>query len=81
MRVKVKKGKFIMGESNNFKDFWSKYKGAIIGAIIAILLLCTGLYRLCIAVVVIVVGVFFGNYIQKNKEDVKDNLKNFIDKF
>jgi len=36
---------------------------------------------LCIAVVVIVVGVFFGNYIQKNKEDVKDNLKNFIDKF
>ncbi len=70
-----------MGESNNFKDFWDKYKGAIIGAIVAVILVCTGLYKLCIGLVIIVVGIYLGNYIQKNKESVKDNLKNFIDKF
>lgn len=68
-------------DSNNFKEFWDKYKGAIIGALIAIILLSTGLYKLCIAVIVIVVGVYFGNYVQKNKETVKESLKNFIDKF
>lgn len=70
-----------MDNSNNFRDFWDKYKGAIIGAIIAILLLSTGLYKLLIAFVLIVGGIYLGNYIQKNKEDVKENLKNFIDKF
>ena len=32
---------------NNFKDFVSEYSGAIIGAVIAILILLTGLYKLC----------------------------------
>lgn len=68
-------------EKFNFREFWDKYKGAIIGALVAILLVCTELYKLCVAVILIVVGVFAGNYIQKNKETVKENLKNFIDKF
>ena len=33
---------------NGFKDFISEYKGAIIGAIIAILILLTELYKLII---------------------------------
>lgn len=33
---------------NNFKDFVSEYSGAIIGAVIAILILLTGLYKLII---------------------------------
>ncbi len=70
-----------MGNSNNLKEFWDKYKGAIIGAIIAIIFISTGLYRLCIAVIVIMAGIYLGNYVQKNKENVKDNLKDFIDKF
>lgn len=70
-----------MDNSNNFKDFWDKYKGAIIGALIAIVLLSTALYKLLFAFIVIVGGIYLGNYIQKNKEDVKENLKNFIDKF
>lgn len=63
-----------------FKNFWNKYKGAIIGIIVAILILCTKLYDLIIACVVIILGAIVGNYIQQNKDSVKDKLKNFIDK-
>ena len=65
---------------NGFKDFWDHYKGAIIGIVIAILILITRLQDLIIAVVVIVLGAIIGNYVQQNKEDVKTKLKSFIDK-
>ena len=65
---------------NNFKDFWNQFRGAIIGVIIAILILITGLDKLILAIVVIALGAFIGNYVQRNKEDVKAKLKNFIDK-
>ena len=63
-----------------FKSFWNQYKGAIIGIIVAILILITRLHDLILAIVVIILGAFIGNYIQQNKEDVKIKLKNFIDK-
>ena len=65
---------------NGFKDFVSEYSGAIIGGIIAILILLTGLYRLIIGIILIGMGLFIGNYIQRNKYEVKEKLKNFIDK-
>lgn len=65
---------------NGFKDFWDHYKGAIIGIVIAVLILITRLQDLIIALVVIVLGAIIGNYVQQNKEDVKAKLKNFIDK-
>ena len=65
----------------SFMDFIVKYKGAIIGGIIAILLVCTGLFKLLLSLIVIVGGIFFGNYIQNNKDSVKDTLKKYIDKF
>lgn len=65
---------------NNFKDFWNQYKGAIIGVVIAILILVTRLHDLILAIVVLILGAFVGNYIQQNKEDVKAKLKKFIDK-
>lgn len=65
---------------NSFKDFWNQFRGAIIGVIIAILILITGLDKLILAIVVIAIGAFVGNYVQRNKEDVKAKLKNFIDK-
>ena len=58
------------------KDFLIKYRGAIIGAIIAVLILCTGFYKL----IIIGMGIYVGNYIQINKNDVKEKLKKFIDK-
>ena len=65
---------------DGFKDFWSQYKGAIIGLIIAILILCTKLYNVIIGIILICIGMFVGNYIQYNKYDVKEKLKKFIDK-
>ena len=65
---------------DGFKDFWNHYKGAIIGIIIAVLILITRLQDLIIAVVVIVLGAIIGNYVHQNKEGVKTKLKSFIDK-
>ena len=62
------------------KNFFIKYKGAIIGGIVAILILCTGFYKLMIGIILIGMGIYFGNYIQQNKDEVKDKIKTFIDK-
>ena len=65
---------------NEIKDFLMKYRGAIIGAIIAILILCTGFYKLIVGIILVAIGIYVGNYVQLNKMDVKEKLKNFIDK-
>lgn len=65
---------------NGFKDFITQYRGAIIGVIIAILILVTRLHDLILAIVVLVLGAFIGNYVQQNKNFVKTKLKSFIDK-
>lgn len=64
----------------SFKDFISEYKGAIIGGIIALIVLFTRLHELIIGIVLICIGIFVGNYVQRNKYDVKEKLKNFIDR-
>lgn len=63
-----------------FKKFMSQYGGVIIGVIVAILLLCTQLYKLIIGIILIFVCGYAGNYIQHNKFEVKEKLKNFIDR-
>ena len=65
---------------DSIKDFWNQFKGAIIGVVVAILILITRLHDLILAIVVLVLGAFIVNYIQQNKEDVKEKLKKFIDK-
>ena len=65
---------------NGFQEFVKQYRGAIIGVIIAILILITRLHDLILAIVVLVLGAFIGNYVQQNKDFVKTKLKNFIDK-
>ena len=62
------------------KDFLMKYRGAIIGAIIASLVLFTQLYKLIIGIILICIGMYVGNYIQLNKNYVKEKIKAFIDK-
>ena len=42
---------------NDVKGFFQKYCGAIIGAIIAILILLTNLYKLIIAIILITLGI------------------------
>ncbi|MFR5682925.1 MAG: DUF2273 domain-containing protein [Clostridia bacterium] len=65
---------------DSFKKFVSDYCGAIIGIIVAIIILLTNLYQLIIWVLLICVGAFIGNYVQRNKEVVKERLKSFIDR-
>lgn len=65
---------------DGFKNFVSEYKGAIIGGVIAIIVLCTRLYELIIGIILVALGIFIGNYVQRNKYDVKEKLKNFIDR-
>ena len=65
---------------DDFKKFINKYKGAIIGIIIAIVLLATRLYDVIIGILLILAGAIIGNYVQQNKDDVKAKLKKFIDK-
>ena len=64
----------------DIKDFIMKYRGAILGAIIAILVLCTGFYKLIIGIILVCIGIYVGNYIQLNKNYVKEKIKGFIDK-
>lgn len=68
-------------EEKNISGFISEYGGAIIGGIIALLLCFTEIYKFLLYVVIILAGIFVGNYVQKNKSKVKQNLKDFIDKF
>lgn len=65
---------------DGFKKFVSEYKGAIIGGIVAIIILCTRLYELIVGIILVALGIFIGNYVQKNKYDVKEKLKNIIDR-
>ncbi len=64
----------------DLKKFFMQYGGAIIGGVIALILSITGLYRIVIALVLIVIGAYVGNYIQHNKQEAKDKAKDFIDK-
>ncbi len=65
---------------NDFINFFNKYKGAIIGIIIAVLLLIFELDRVIMGIVIILICMFAGNYVQRNKQDVKEKLKRFIDR-
>lgn len=64
----------------DFKKFMAQYGGMLIGIIVAIILLCTQLYKLIIGIILVFVCGYVGNYIQHNKFEVKEKLKNFIDK-
>ena len=65
---------------NEFKNFIIRYRGAIIGLIVAIIFLALKIYKLIIWLIVIAAGMFAGNYIQNNKEYVKSKVKNWIDR-
>ena len=62
------------------EEFWNRNKGIILGVAISVILLITGLQQLIIGLVLIIACGFIGNYIYKNKDDVKTKTKKFIDK-
>lgn len=64
----------------DIKNFLIKYRGAIIGGLIALIALLLNLHKVFIFILIIIVGIFIGNYVQHNKAFVKDKLKSYIDK-
>ena len=66
---------------DKFLEFLSNYRYPIIGFLLAIIIVFTGLYKLIIPVAVIAIGIYGGLYFQKNRDEVKDKIKNLIDKF
>ena len=64
----------------NIKDFIMKYRGAIVGGVIALIALLFNLHKVLIWLLIIIAGIVIGNYIQHNKEIVKEKIKSYIDK-
>ena len=65
---------------NDIRDFFIKYRGAVIGGLIALILLILRIDIILMWIVAIIIGIFIGNYIQHNKDFVKEKLKYFVDK-
>lgn len=63
-----------------FKKFLNKYRGAIIGGIVALIALLLNLHKVLVWILILIGGILLGNYIQHNKDFVKDKLKSYIDK-
>lgn len=65
---------------DNFKGFVYNNRGPIIGILVAIIILCTQLYKIVLGMAVIAICAFIGKYVQENKTEVKEKLKKIIDK-
>ena len=64
----------------NVKEFFIKYRGAIIGGLIALIALILNLHKILIWLLIVIAGIVIGNYVQNSKEIVKEKLKTYIDK-
>ena len=64
----------------DFKNFLINFRGAIIGGLIALIALLLNLHTVLMWILIIIAGILIGNYVQHNKEFVKDKLKSYIDK-
>ena len=62
------------------RKIFATYGGMIIGVLVAIFIFFTGLYQLFVGLLLIVACGYIGYYIQKNKDEVKEKAKKFIDK-
>lgn len=64
-----------------FKEFLIKYRGAFIGGIIAIIALILKIHQILIGCLIILAGIFIGNYVQQNKEKVKETIRKIVDRW
>ncbi len=63
-----------------FLEVLKKYRGAIIGGIIALVALLLNFHKVLLWILIIIAGIVIGNYVQNNKEFVKEKIKSYIDK-
>ena len=64
----------------DFGNFLRKYRGAIIGGLVAVVALLLNLHKVLIWILIVIAGIVIGNYVQNNKDFVKEKLKSYIDK-
>lgn len=67
-------------DANNFKKFFDKYAWAIIGALLAIVIIAFRVVYFVLCVALIVGFAVLGFRMQKNKVTIKEKIKAFIDK-
>lgn len=65
----------------NLKDFILKYRGAIIGGIVAIVALIFNVHKFLFGCLIVVAGILAGNYVQRNKDKVKDKIRDVVDRW
>ena len=63
------------------RDFLIKFRGAIIGGLVAIILLILRVHKILIGLLIIGAGILAGNYIQQNKEKVKNAIRHVVDRW
>ena len=63
-----------------FVEFIKRYRGAIIGGLIAIVALLLNLHKVLMWIIIVIAGIVIGNYIQNNKDFVKEKIKMYIDR-
>ncbi len=68
-------------KDNKIFEIISNNKGIIIGGIVGLLIYLFGLMKLVTLAFLIFLGMVVGNTIEKNKGDIKEKIKQFIDKF
>ena len=61
-------------------DKLKEYIGALVGIIVGLLFVVFGLWYPVLIIAIIASFAWLGNYAQKNKADLKEKIKNFIDK-
>ena len=66
---------------DEFKEFLIKYRGAIIGGIVAIVALILRIHEFLIGCIIVVAWVVLGNYVQQNKKAIKNKIKKIVDKW
>ena len=59
----------------NLKNFIIRYRGAIIGGIVAIIALILRIHKFLIGCIIILAGILIGNYVQKNKKHYRKMVK------
>ena len=63
------------------KEFLIRYRGAIIGAIIALVAILLKIHEILIGFIIVAAGALIGNYVQLNKEKVKETIRRVVDKW
>lgn len=67
-------------DANKMKEFFDKYLWAIIGGLLALIMIIFNIVYFALCIALIVGMAMLGYNMQKNKVSLKEKLKAFVDK-